>query len=247
MDSRDPLNLTDGVWGFLGRYYFLNNSNIWLWGLYGNNNPRGFERVPGNKRFPEYGGRIQVPVPQGEAAFTYHHRIADNRGMINFPNQYERISEDRFGFDAKMDLITGVWIEGSWTRKREDLGMFTNQEVFNAGADYTFGLGSGLYVAYEQLLISYDTQPFNFSNTTSFSLLTVNYNIGLFDKLTGIVYYNWTNKALYNFISWQKQFKNIMLYVMGYINPVDYQLPAQTESQNYFAGKGIQIMLVYNH
>ena len=33
MDSRDPLQMTDGVWGGLFRYYFKNNVNIWLWGL----------------------------------------------------------------------------------------------------------------------------------------------------------------------------------------------------------------------
>ncbi|MFZ2339285.1 MAG: hypothetical protein WAW07_06110 [Bacteroidales bacterium] len=43
MDPRDPLRLTDGVWGLLGRYYFLNNANIWLWGLYGNHDPRAWE------------------------------------------------------------------------------------------------------------------------------------------------------------------------------------------------------------
>ncbi|MGB8490409.1 MAG: hypothetical protein WCE64_05075, partial [Bacteroidales bacterium] len=31
IDPRDPLKLTDGVWGILGRYYFLNNADIWLW------------------------------------------------------------------------------------------------------------------------------------------------------------------------------------------------------------------------
>ena len=106
---------------------------------------RGFEIVPVNKRIPEFGGRIQVPVPHGETAFSYHHRTADNSGMIIFGEQmYEKIPEDRFGFDAKWDLITGVWIEGSWTRKRQNVGSFTNQEIFNAGIDYTFGLGSGL-------------------------------------------------------------------------------------------------------
>ena len=34
IDPRDPLRLTDGVWGVLGRYYFLNNFNIWAWILY---------------------------------------------------------------------------------------------------------------------------------------------------------------------------------------------------------------------
>lgn len=37
MDPRDPLQLTDGVWGGLFRYYFPNNSTLWLWSLYGNN------------------------------------------------------------------------------------------------------------------------------------------------------------------------------------------------------------------
>jgi len=248
IDPRDPLNLTDGVWGLLGRYYFLNNTNIWFWGLYGNSGKRGFEIVPVNKRIPEFGGRIQVPVPLGEAAFSYHYRTADNRGIIIFGEQmYEKIPEDRFGFDAKWDLITGVWLEGSWTRKRKNVGSFTNQEIVNAGIDYTFVLGSGLYAAYEHLLLSYDAKPFRFAEATSFSLLTVSYNISLFDKISAIVYYNWTNKTSYNFISWQKQLNRIVFYFMGYMNPVDYQLPAQTASKNSFSGNGIQIMLVYNH
>ena len=36
-----------------------------------------------NKNIPEFGGRIQIPVPRGEAAFSYHHRTADNRGMLD--------------------------------------------------------------------------------------------------------------------------------------------------------------------
>jgi hypothetical protein len=248
MDPRDPLNLTDGVWGLLGRYYFLNNTNIWVWGLYGNPDARGFEVVPVNKRIPEFGGRMQVPLPLGEAAFSYHHRTADNRGMFIFGEQmYEKIPEDRFGFDAKWDLVTGIWLEGSWTRKRKDLGLFTNQEILNAGIDYTFGLGSGLYTAYEHLLLSYDAKAFRFAETTSFSLLTLNYNMSLFDKISAIVYYNWSNKTVYNFLSWQKQLNKIVLYLMGYVNPVDYQLPAQTSSGNSYSGTGFQIMFVYNH
>src|SRR5512133_1230769 len=43
LDPRDPLQLTDGVWGLLARYYFLNNANLWLWGLYGNDKPKAWE------------------------------------------------------------------------------------------------------------------------------------------------------------------------------------------------------------
>ncbi len=247
MDPRDPLHLTDGVWALLARYYFLNNANIWLWGLYGNNDPRGWELVPVNKRYPEFGGRIQIPVPRGEIAFSYNHRTADNRGMILFDQFFEKIPEDRFGFDARWDLKTGLWIEGSWTRKRQKLGSLTNQEIINAGIDYTFALGKGLYAAYEHLLLSSDENPFTFSNRSSFSLMTFNYPIGLFDKLSAMIYYNWTNKTIYNFITWQKQFDRIIFYVMGYWNPLLYQLPAQTGSQSLFSGKGIQLMFVLNH
>ena len=43
VDPRDPLQLTDGVWGGLARYYFLNNTNIWIWVLYGTDRPKGME------------------------------------------------------------------------------------------------------------------------------------------------------------------------------------------------------------
>jgi hypothetical protein len=246
MDPRDPLRLTDGVWGLLGRYYFLNNANIWLWGLYGNHDPRAWETIPSNKKLPEFGGRIQLPVPAGETGFSYHHRNADTKGTM-FPGEQNRIPEDRFGIDARWDLITGIWVEGSWTRKRIDLGTLTNQEIMNAGIDYTFGLGNGLYVAYEHLAISFDQKPFGFTNLTTFSLATLSYPVGLFDKIIAIIYYDWTNGKIYNFASWEKQYDNFMIYLMGYWNPPAYNLPAQTGSGSLFSGKGIQVMLVFNH
>lgn len=247
LDPRDPLQLTDGVWGVLARYYFLNNSNIWLWGLYGNNERRGWEAIPVNSNIPEFGGRIQFPVPSGEIAFSYHHRIADSRDIGNGILSYEKIPENKFGFDTKWDLLTGIWFEGSFTNKGVDLGLLTNQLTMNAGIDYTFALGSGLYVAYEQLLTTYYQKSISFSNNTSFSLITVNYPLGLVDRLSTIIYYNWTDNNIYTFLNWQRQLDNIMLYVMMYWNPEQFQLPAQTATQNIFAGRGVQLMFVFNH
>jgi hypothetical protein len=247
MDPRDPLQLTDGVWGLLTRYYFLNNSSVWLWGLYGNEARRGWEPVPSNSKIPEFGGRVQVPVPGGEAAISYHHRTADSRNMGIPEYLFEKIPENRVGLDAKWDLLTGIWIEGSFTHKSRDMGILTNQLVLNTGIDYTFALGSGLYVAFEQLLATFDKKAFSFSNRTTFSLTTLSYPIGLFDNLSLILYYNWTGNNLYSFLNWQRQFDNIKLYVMAYWNPELFQLPAQTSSQNIFAGKGVQLMFVFNH
>jgi len=248
MDPRDPLQLTDGVWGLLGRYYFLNNANIWLWGLYGNNESRGWELVPVNKRIPEFGGRIQVPVPGGEAAISYHYRVADSRGMGKTILPVDKIPEHRIGFDTKWDLKAGIWLEGSFTHKSKNIGILTNQLILNAGADYTFRAGNGIYTAFEQLYASFDEQRlFESSNDANFSLLTISYPIGLFDRLSTIIYYNWDDSKIFSFINWQKQFDNITLYLMAFRNPDTYRLPAQTASQNIFAGRGIQIMFVYNH
>jgi hypothetical protein len=247
VDPRDPLRLTDGVWGILGRYYFLNNANIWLWVLYGNKNPKGWEFVGTNRHFPEAGGRVQIPVPAGEAALSYHYRIADTRNLGGIVPQFSEVRENRIGFDIKLDLVAGLWFEGTWVTKNKKLGIYTNQEIFNTGIDYTFGIGNGLYVVYEQLIATNDEKAFNFKNSTSFSLLSLSYPAGLFDNISGIVYYDWKNSSAYNFLNWQKQFRNITLYIIGYWNPEDYNIPAQGSDHNLYAGKGIQIMLVLNH
>jgi hypothetical protein len=247
VDPRDPLKLTDGVWGVLGRYYFLNNANIWLWSLYGNKSPKGWELSGTKLHAPEAGGRIQLPVPAGEAAITYHYRIADTRNLAGIIPQTGEVSENRIGFDIKLDLVAGFWFEGSWVTKSKDLGIYTNQEILNAGLDYTFGIGNGLYVIYEQLLTAYDKKAFDLHNSTSFSLVSLSYPVTLFDKISAIVYYDWKNRNAYNFLNWQKQFNNITLYLMGYWNPVDYRIPAQNSDQPLFGGRGVQIMLVLNH
>ncbi len=247
VDPRDPLKLTDGVWGVLGRYYFLNNANIWAWALYGNDQPKGWELIGSNKNIPEFGGRLQLPVGRGEAAFSYHHRVAKIDSFVVQETDYDRIPENRIGFDTKLDLIIGVWVEAVWVKKKKDLGALTNQEILNIGADYTFGVGNGLTVIFEQLFASYNKTAFSFENTISFSMFNLTYPVGLFDNLSAIVYYDWTNNALYNYVNWQKQFNKITLYLMGYVNSKKYNIPTQGKGENLYAGTGIQVMLVFNH
>jgi len=249
IDPRDPLKLTDGVWGILGRYYFLNNANVWLWGLYGNKNPKGWEQFKTNNNYPEFGGRLQLPLALGETAFSYHHRIADMQNInISIPLNKE-IVENRFGYDIRLDWLIGCWFEASWVNKQGDLGILKNQEVMNLGFDYTIGIGSGLYMAFEQLLMAYNERPFVFEDktTVSFSLLSMSYPVGLFDNVSAIVYYDWKNNNAYNFVNYQKQIKNISLFAMAYWNPESYAIPTQGGSTNLFGGKGIQLMLVWNH
>jgi hypothetical protein len=247
IDPRDPLQLTDGVWGLLARYYFLNNTNVWLWGLYGNSGTKGWEQIPVNKKIPEFGGRLQFPLPSGEIAFSYHHRIADSRNMGSQVDPYEEIPENRIGFDAKWDMKAGLWFEGSLSHKGKEIGNLTNQVLMNAGIDYTFKVGSGLYVAAEQLLVTSDVKAFTFTNNATYSLLTLNYPVGLFDRLSTILYYGWSSGQVYSFLTWQRQFDKFMFYTMAYWNPDQVLIPSESGSQNVFAGKGIQFMVVFNH
>ncbi|MDD2299878.1 MAG: hypothetical protein PHR52_09790 [Fermentimonas sp.] len=236
LDPRDPLQLTDGVWALLGRYYFLNNANIWLWMLYGNNDLKGWEQLVTHRSYPEIGGRMQYPVGTGEAALSYHYRVVS-----------DKIPEHRFGFDARFDYEVGVWIEASWKHLSRNMGVLTNQQLLNVGMDYTFGWGNGLTVTWEQLLAAYDEQPFGFQKPLNFSLLSARYPIGLFDEVSLIAYYDWRNRSSYNFVSWRRQFNRLTLHLMGYINPKSYNIPTQQGTGSMFTGYGLQLMLVYNH
>lgn len=247
LDPRDPLQLTDGVWALLGRYYFLNNANLWLWGLYGNNRPRGLELTGTSRDYPEFGGRLQYPVPKGEIALSYHHRVADTRGTILSIPAFPKVPENRIGIDGKWDLGIGLWFEGSWTGKGKDLGKYTNSELVNIGSDYTFGIGNGLNLVVEQLIVAYDEKAFSFSNAASFTGLSLSYPAGTFDYISGILFYDWASNSIYNFINWRHQLDRISVYLMAYWNPEKYALPQLGSNSTLFAGKGIQIMFTYNY
>lgn len=247
IDPRDPLQLTDGVWGVLGRYYFLNNANLWAWVLYGNEDAKTWEIGNTSQRQPEWGGRFQTPVPRGEMGLSFHHRLSDPRGLDTLVSINGLIPENRIGLDGKWDLGVGLWFEAVWLNKSENLGGFTNQTTLSVGTDYTFGIGNGLNMIYEQLLFEYDEKPLRINNPFVFSMLSINYPLGLNDHLSAMMYYDWINQGLYNILTWNHQFNNFTFYAMGYSNPSTYRVPLSANNINLFAGTGLQLMLVFNH
>jgi hypothetical protein len=248
VDPRDPLRITTGVWGVLGRYYFLNNANVWVWSLLGNNDPKTWEVGKTQKWSPEFGGRIQTPFAAGEAGLSFHHREADTTGFSDAIPGISSIPENRIGIDGKWDYVVGLWLEATWINKARDVGAYTNQHIFNAGTDYTFNIGNGLNTTFEQLLISYDQTAFAFKRPTWFSALSLSYPATMFDTFNAIIYYDWTSSSSYNFVSWKRQFNRFYLYAMAYWNPATYALPQQQDSGGtLFTGKGVQIMFVFNH
>ncbi len=247
IDPRDPLQLTNGVYGVLGRYYFVNNANIWLWGLYGNENRKGWEQTLTVPRRPEFGGRVQYPVPKGEVALTYHHRTAQSLDLPFDSLREAQIPENRIGIDGKWDLGVGLWFEVSYISKQKFVGALTHQGLFNIGIDYTFGLGNGLSVMAEQLPFAYDNEALAFENPRSLTAATLSYPLGFYDNLTGVLYYDWAGQNLFTFVNYSHQFKRVSLNLIGYWNPNNTQIIQQDEGANTFSGRGFQVMLVYNH
>jgi len=247
IDPRDPLQLTNGVYGILGRYYFLNNANIWVWALYGNEKTRGFDVIQTNKKIPEVGGRVQYPVSKGEIALSYHYRNA-NSTFNDFLPQFEKIPEHRVGLDGKFDLKVGLWFEATYSYKTKNLGQFTHQSLLNIGTDYTFGLGNGVNVIAEHLLVNFDENAFEFEKPVNMTALTASYPLSFFDNLSMIVYYSWATEDFALFLNYSHQFKHFMGYFMLYYNP-DTPIGGvqQNDFVNNFSGPGIRIMLVHNH
>lgn len=247
MDPRDPLQLTDGVWGIMGRYYFLNNANLWLWGLMGNEGPKTWEVGQTTARTPEFGGRFQLPVWRGEAAVSAHHRQVDTRPYAPLLPGFEKMPESRLGLDAKWDLEVGLWVEASLISKHRDFGMLTHQHMFTTGVDYTFGIGNGLNAMVENLWFAPGSELFDWDETVNFSSLSVSYPISMFANINAILYYDWENNQTYNFINIKQDYRKVTFYLMGFWNPDAFQLPQQSGSESLFAGRGFQVMLVYNH
>jgi hypothetical protein len=248
LDPRDPLQLTDGVYGLLGRYYFLNNANIWLWGLYGNEELKGLELFPTKKQGFEYGGRIQVPVSIGETALSYHHRESDpDRVLPDSLATGKTYPENRIAFDTKIDLAIGLWLEGSLTQHNFDFTPFTYTTMLNTGADYTFSIGNGLNIMGESFFYLSGEKPFTGDQSLTFIGTTASYPLNIIHTVSGILFYDITNQDLYRFISWSATFDRWTFYTMAFWNPKNYQLYNFQQEATLFSGTGFQLMAVFNH
>ncbi len=246
VDPRDPLALTDGVYGLLTRYYFQNNTNVWAWGLLGNSSPKGWE-VSGSERWtPEPGARVQVPVPRGEVAATFHHRRAEV--PRHGPHTTEApMDDDRIGLDGKWDLGVGCLFEAVLVRQvaRSTVTTETWQRMATVGLDYTLGIGTGLGVTAEHMLAGGADEPFGRGTDAQFSALAVSFPFGLLDNLRAIVYFDWTNRGLYSFLGWQRTTDNWTFSLSAFANPD--RSAATGRPGAGAAGRGLRFDVVFNH
>jgi hypothetical protein len=250
LDPRDPLQLTDGVYALLLRFYTKGNANFWAWTMYGNGSRRGFDLAPSDKKTPEFGGRVQVPLFKGELAATYHHRKAAIDGLVPVmdplnPLPVDPVPEDRFGLDGKWDIGVGLWLEGALVHQRTPLLPLPYQLSLTAGLDYTFALGRGLNILAEHFRLESSPRAFAAGQSQNISATFVRYPLGLSDDLTAIVYYDWKGRNFYRFLSWRRTSDALTFTALVFWNPETQLIfPGQAGSSS-FAGTGLQLVLAY--
>ena len=153
LDPRDPLQLTEGVWGVLARVYLPGNVTGWGWAVSGEDERKGWEIIPTLEGAAEGGGRLQIPFGPGEVAGSYNHRRLDIGSLGTFPAGAFPATGDehRFAIDGKWDLELGIWVEAVFTRQESQALEKEWIQALSVGADYTFEFGNGLTVLAEHL------------------------------------------------------------------------------------------------
>ncbi|MDA3812803.1 MAG: hypothetical protein PF570_00985 [Candidatus Cloacimonetes bacterium] len=204
MNPHDPTKTTEGVKAILGRYYFINNTNIWLWGVWGDREETSINKFFYEEDNLEFGGRVQYPFKYCETGFTAHHRKIDDPTF-----DYET----KYGLDLRWDMAFGFWIESG-------LNVYQNAEnssylrLFSIGTDYTFGIGNGIYCLFEHQYFSELKEDFWESiDKPGASSMLMSYPLGMFDSIKSIITYNWQSEFYYCSFSFNRNYDYLSIYI----------------------------------
>ncbi len=255
LDPRDPLRLTDGVYALRMRYTFNNNTNIWGWAIYGEDKTRGWDVSPGKKGSGEFGGRLQLPLPLGEIGWSGHSRIATWHSQIQPHATTEGVTEfyeNRLGLDGFFDLGIGVWFESAFIHRNLPKYLESFLPVWDTyitlGADYTITWGNGIYLMTEHLVRQRSDQLFIVNNIYHLSGFSASYPLNFLDEITFYHLYDWEQKTLFNYLSWQRRLDNWIFNVAFFTSSNNTLMQSFSKSQLTYSGDlGGRIMLVFNH
>jgi hypothetical protein len=163
------------------------------------------------------------------------------------PEEGSGVPEDRLGLDGKWDIGPGIWLEATLVRQKWSVHSQKYQRTVNLGADYTFSLGNGLHVLAEHLDFAASAGLWEAGTSRRLTALLVDYPLGLLDRLRAIVFRDWTAGDWYRILTWQRTYDRWRIFLIGFWNPDTYRVYASPRGSVAFAGKGVQIMVVFNH
>jgi hypothetical protein len=250
LDPRDPLQITEGVWGLRVRRDFTNNANAWLWGLLWNKEPRGWDLIPTKKNNVEFGGRYQMPVWNGEVGFSTHNRIISENDLpsyLEINTMSKATPEIKAAIDGFFDVGVGLWFESSVVHANYGTDFPHWQSMLTVGSDYTFAVGNSVTVTAEHFIYSTDDKPFSTDSAIQMTGVMAMYPINLFDYISGIVFYSWDAELAYFFISWQRTYDNWTINLNTFFSSKSDSTFSFGQSFSDFSSRGIQVMLIFNH
>lgn len=242
VDPRDPLALTDGVWGARFRYTSDANVGLWLWGLYGNDETKGVELFPSEDDEPEFGGRLQAPLGSGEIAASAHTRLVDGSSMM-----LGEFREHRVALDGRWDVEVGLWVEAVLGRYDNRLLPFRWRQSGTAGVDYTIPVGNGIYVLAEHMAVSLADEIGESDVDTDYSACMVTYQLGILDALTFIGYFSWDTERFSPYASWRRAWDRLELNLIFFDYKEADTGTALLARETPVTGLGGQVVLIYNH
>jgi len=231
INPTDPMQITEGVYGALFRYYTMDNKNIWIWGLYGNDDLKGLEIENTDPDTPEFGGRLQIPLPNGEIAASYHWRKLDSH--LNY-------NEERLAVDGYFDIGIGLWFETSLSLKN-----FDSRFMSTLGADYTFGIGNGLNVVAEYMPIYYYRDNHITKPEDQLCAISLSYPLNIMDQLMYLTYYSESMDKIFHYVQFQRTYDKISFNIALFYYP-DIGYDVFTGRETNITGLGAQVMAIYN-
>ncbi len=260
VDPRDPLAVASGVRGILARGTMQNNASLWLWALYGNDEPRGIDADATVRHTPEFGGRVQLPMGAGEAAVTFHHRRAYGvaagsaagasapQGQSSVLGQISTagassLHENRIGLDGKWDVGIGIWGEGVLMH-RGARGDATWTSLATLGADYTFAWGNGLGITCEHAVGQGGARLGALAETAQLTALAATYPLDALHGASVMVFHDWRSGNWYRLASLARTEDVWSAHLLLFWNPAR-DLAAWGGSA--FGGSGFMLLAAIYH
>jgi hypothetical protein len=251
LDPRDPLQLTDGVRSGLFRYTALNNTNLSLWVLYGNDELRGWDVVTSDPDELEYGGRLQLPLGDGELALSYHCRELDLAAVLPAlpvpPEALASAPEWRVGLDGKWDVGIGLWFEGTVIERDTELLPYRYRQLLTVGADYTFNVGTGLTALAEQFRLQESQELWESDESIDISALSTTYRPNIVDQLSLIASREWEGDENSFFVEWRQTHDRWRLHFIVFSAPEQGATLGGGPTGALYSGNGVQVLVVFNH
>jgi len=117
------------------------------------------------------------------------------------------------------------------------------------GGDYTLPLGNGGYVLTEFMVDKVKPKLLSDDEQIELSAFLINYPINMLDSGSLIIEYDWENKRYFNFLRFSRTYDNYIFNLLLFSNPERDEFSAvEIEFAGLTGfGKGMRLMVIYNH